>query len=289
MNAPIRPSENIDFSRFLSIAQSVAKHAGWYIGGETFLGYRLKSLDPLLPEHQTAIPLSGLLKIVFEQWTSVTDCEHYSCEERYKDPETITHRVMCYEVSAENLLKYETWTRTDDGPIDPVGDLDILDWDDVSVSSGEVPDEAVTMLCEHLKTTRADYLEEEYMEAYQKKKLPKWDPRITKVVREVCKESIRKEKQYEARMKAETPAQKMHREESDKTSFRMASMCWITKEIEDTHANIRLYKNLRDNAVTTEDRERFQSEIDYLFETGMVTKEDFERCERIDQQAREES
>ena len=201
MKTPISPSETIDFQRFHTIAERVAKHAGWFVGSETFLSYRLKSLEAVLPEHQSTVPPSGLLKIVFEQWTSVTEREDYSSAERYQDPETITHRVMCYEVNAENLLDYETSPLADDGSLDPDGDFWVLDWADASVSDGEVPDEAVVMLCEHLKTTRADYLVEEYKEAYQERKLPNWDPRITKVVSEVCRASVLREKQYERRAK----------------------------------------------------------------------------------------
>jgi len=212
MSKPGTPSENIDFERIREIAEGVAKYAGRYTGSETFMGYNLKEITPLLPKHADSIPLKGKVKIVFEQWSVIDDRVGFKSKKPYPDPETIDHRVMSYVVSTKDLLEYEEELNGHNEPGDPNGDFDLIDWSDVAVSHGKVPDDVVDELCEYLKDQRADFLAEEFSEAFKKGELPKWDPRVLKVVEEECRRSVLEEEEYEAMLATETPEQRKLRE-----------------------------------------------------------------------------
>jgi hypothetical protein len=289
MSNPITPSENIDFERIREIAESVAKYAGRYTGNETFLGYNLKEITPLLPEHAESIPPDGMVKIVFEHWSVVDDRVGFKSKKPYPDPETIDHRVMSYVVSAKDLLEYEEELNGHNEPGDPNGDFDLLDWIDVAVSDGKVPDDVVEALCEYLREQRAGYLDEEFREAFKKGELPKWDPRILKVVEEDCRRSILQDEEYEAMLAAETPEQRKLREGRFWSNMRMVSGRWIGQEVMDTLASIKFYKELRDKTEDPEERKRFQEQVDFLIGSGMVTEEDVARSEKHDREQANES
>jgi len=282
MSRPSTPTGNIDFERIREIAEGVAKYAGRYTGNEIFLGYNLQEAAPLLPEHAGAIPPDGMLKIVFEHWTLVSDRVKYGSKEPYHDPETITHRVMSYDVSAKDLLEYELGLNGHDDPGDPNGEFDLIDWSDVAVSDGDVPDDVVEELCEYLKDQRTGLLDEEFREAFKKGELPTWDPRITKVVEEDCSRRILEDEEYQAYLKTETPEQRNLREERFRMQSQMVSSCWITQEFNDTLASIKFYKGLRDTTEDPEERKRFQEQVDFLIGSGMVTEEDVALSEKHD-------
>ncbi|MEI7962901.1 MAG: hypothetical protein WCI42_03640 [Verrucomicrobiota bacterium] len=289
MSKPSTPSGNIPMSRIKEIAMGVARYAGRYTGNETFLGYNLQEVTPLLPEHEESIPPDGQVKIVFDHWSVVDDRVAYHAKNRYPDPETIDHRVMSYVARAEDVIEYQECLN---GPCDPgdlLGEFDLVDWSDDWVSGGRVPDDVVEELCEFLKEQRADYLAEEFGEAFKKGELPEWDPRITKVVEEDCRKSLQDEEEYEAYLKTETPQQKNMREERFRMQSRMVSACWITREFNDTLASIKLYKGLRDWTEDPEERRRFQEHVDYLIGSGMVTEEDVALSEKHDKEASHES
>jgi hypothetical protein len=283
------PSENIDFERIREIAEGVAKYAGRYTGSETFMGYNLKEITPLLPKHADSIPLKGKVKIVFEHWSVVDDRVGFKSQKPYPDPETIDHRVMSYVVSAKDLLEYEEELNGHNEPGDPNGDFDLIDWSDVAVSSGKVPDDVVDELCEYLANERADFLAEEFSEAFKRGELPKWDPRVLKVVEEDCRRSILQDEEYEAMLAAETPEQRKLREGRFWSNMRMVSGSWIGQEVMDTLASIKFYKELRDRTDDPEERKRFQEKLDFLIGSGMVTEEDVARSEKHDREQANES
>lgn len=289
MSEPALPSRNILMDEIREIALDVANYAGRYTGNETFLGYNLREVCPLLPEHEESIPPEGMVKIVFEHWTLVSDRMNYGAKKHYPDPETLDHRVMSYVVSATDLLDYE---ETLDGwyePGDPYGDFELIDWCDDRISDGGVPDDVVEELCEFLRNEREDYLYEEFEEAFKKGELPEWDPRIMKVVHDVCRECVLREEKYEAMLAAETPEQRKLREGRFNASLRMVSGSWIGKEIEDTLARIKFYKELRDRTEDPEERKRVQDQMDKMMEDGMVSEADVEQSEKNDQEKKDES
>jgi len=283
------PSENIDFERIREIAEGVAKYAGRYTGSETFMGYNLKEITPLLPKHADSIPLKGKVKIVFEHWSVVDDRVGFKSQKPYPDPETIDHRVMSYVVSAKDLLEYGEELNGHNEPGDPNGDFDLIDWSDVAVSSGKVPDDVVDELCEYLANERADFLAEEFSEAFKKGELPKWDPRVLKVVEEECRRSVLEEEEYEAMLATETPEQRKLREGRFHASLRMVSGSWIGKEIQDALASIKIYRELRDGTDDPEERKRLQDKLDILMEEAMVTEEDVALSEKQEREAADES
>ena len=282
MSKPTIPSGNIDFDRLWESARGVAKYAGRYTGYETFLGYHLKSLEPLLLEHAVTIPSDGMVKIIFEHWVLIDDRVHYSSEEPYHDLETVSYRLMSYVVSVEDLLEYEGSLNGYGNPGHPNGDFDLLDWSDVAVSDGEIPDDVVNELCNYLKNHCAIDLNEEFDEAFKNGELPKWDPRITKVVEEACIQSIDSEDNHDTMLADEPPWQKKQREEHFKVQSRIVSSCWITQEFNDTLDSIKFYKSLRDKTTDPAERKRFQDQVESLIGCGIVTEEDVALSERID-------
>lgn len=289
MSKPSTPSGNIDFERIKKIASGVAKYAGRYTGNEIFFGYKLNEVTPLDASHAVSIPPQGMVKIVFEHWCLICDRFKYGTKEPYRDPETISYRCMSYVVSAESLLEYEGDLDGHNDPGDPNGDFDLIHWHDVSVSEGGVPDDVVEELCGYLKGQRADFLAEEFSEAFKKGELPKWDPRITKVVEEDCSRSILEDEEYEASLKVETPEQRNLHEERSKMQNLMVSGSWIAQEFNNTLASIKFYKGLRDRTEDPEERKCFQDKLDILMEEAMVTEEDVSLSEKHDRDAADES
>lgn len=282
-------SGNILMDKIMEFALGVAKYAGRYTGNETFLGYNLRKVSPLLPEHEESIPPEGMVKIVFEHWALNDDRMKYSSKERYPDPETFDHRVMSYVVSAKDLLEYEEGLNGWHDPGDPNGDFELIDWCDDRVSNGGVPDDVVEELCEFLRNEREGYLYEEFEEAFKKGELPEWDPRITKVVDEVCRKCILSVEEYKAMLAAETPEQRKLREGRFNASMRMVSGSWIGKEIQDTLASIKFYKELRDRTDDPEEHKRFQDQMDIMMKDGMVSEADVARSEKNDLEKKDES
>ena len=184
---------HINFERIRKIAKDVAEYAGRYARCETFLGYSLKDVTPLIPEHADSIPREGKVKIDFAHWSLLDDMMDGSSKP-YPDPETITQRTMSYVVSTEALLEYEEYLDDNNGceiTGNPDGDFDLLDWrDDVAVSEGGVPDDVVEALCNYLKDQDAGDLSSDFGEEFLEGKLPKWDSRILKVVEEDIRKSL---------------------------------------------------------------------------------------------------
>ncbi len=286
---PIVPPGNIEFRLIREIAEGVAKYAGRYTGCETFLGHNLQQVSPILPEHTDSIPSDGKVKIIFEHWSVVVDRVDYGAKKRYPDPETVDHRVMSYVVSAEDILEYGEDLKGHYDPGDPIGEFDLIDWSDDKVSKDDVPDSVVDELCDYLRERRADFLAEEFGEAFGKGELPKWDLRILKVVEEDCRRSIREGEEYEAYLKTETPEQKSRREEQFRMQSRIVSSCWITKEFNDTLASIKFYEGLRDRTDDPEERKRFQERVDYFLGGGMVTEADVALSKKHDKENLTES
>jgi hypothetical protein len=284
MSEPALPSRNILMDEIREIALDVANYAGRYTGNETFLGYNLREGSPLFPEHEESIPPEGMVKIVFEHWGLVSDRRNYGTNESYPDPETIDHRVMSCVVSATALLDYEKCSNGGYDPGDPNGDFEVINWCDDGVSDGGVPNDVVEALCEFLRNEREDYLYEEFEEAFKKGELPEWDPRITKVVDDVCRECVLREEKYEAMLAAETPEQRKLREGRFSASLRMVSGSWIGKEIEDTLARIKFYKELSDRTEDPEERKCFQDQMDKMMEDEMVREADVAQSEMNNQE-----
>ena len=284
---------HINFERIRKIAKDVAKYAGRYSRYETFLGYSLKNVTPLMPQHAESIPPEGKVKIDFAHWSLLDELAN-SPGEVYPDPETITQRIMSYELSAEALLEYETYLDGHNGPDDPgdpVGDCKLLDveWrDDFAVSEGSVPDDVVEALCKYLKD-HAGYISSDYEEEFLEGKLPKWDSRILAVVEEDIRKSILEEEAYEADLIDESTEEKVHHVEVMKMSSRTISSCWITQEFNDTLASIKTLKELRDRTDDQEDRKGLQTQLDFIISTGLVTEEDVALSERLDREEVDDS
>ena len=269
------------------MADGVAKYAGRDFRNETFLGYSLKDVTLLNPLHADSIPPDGKVKIDFAHW-SLNDYAG-----GYPNPETITQRIMSYVVSAEALLEYEEDLADYHfylGPGDPDGDFELLDWrDDVAVSDGGVPDDVVEALCKYLKNQPAGDLSYDFREEFLEGKLPKWDSRILKVVEEDLRKSLLEEEAYEAKVAAESPEEKIHREEVMKMSSRTISSCWITQEFYHDLATLMDFKKRRDETDDPQERDRIQSEMDSLISLGLATMEDVARSKMLDRENAGES
>jgi hypothetical protein len=283
---------NISFERIRMIAEDVAQYAGRYFKCETFLGYSLKDVTPLIPQHADSIPPDGKVKIEFSHWTLLDEMMN-SSGKPYADPETVTQRIMSYVVSAESLLDYKEYLAAYSGYDDledPDGDFDLLDWsDNVAVSDGDVPDDVVEALCKYLKNQPAGHLSWDFREDFLEGKLPKWDSRILKVVEEDFRKSFLEEEAYEAKVAAESPEEKIHREEVYKMSNRTISSCWITQEFNDTLDSLMDCTKRRNQTDDTKERDRIQSEMDSLISGGLVTMEDVARCVMLERQDAGES
>jgi hypothetical protein len=284
--------EDIPFDRIKKIANDVAKYAGRYSGRETFLGHSLEDVAPLASQHEHFIPPDGEVKIVFAQW-SLLDEMVSSSSNPYPNPETMTQRIMSYVVSAEDLLEYEVsinGCNNHDQYGDPTGDFDLLDWNDnVAVSCGCVPDEVVEELCNYLKNQRRGYLDEEFREMFFNGELPNWDPRILKIVEDDCRNGILEEKDNDTDLENESAEQGNQREVNFRTLSRTVSSCWISKEFSDNLASIKNLKEILDKTDDPAECNRLKAELEFLFNTGLVTEDDFALSERLDREKADES
>ena len=283
---------NISFDQIRKIANDVAKYAGRYSGCETFLGYSLKEVTPLSSQHAQFIPPDGKVKIIFAQWSLLDEMVN-SSSNPYPNPETMTQRIMSYVVSAENLLEYEGHINDcnkHDQYMDPTGDFDLLDWnDDVAVSDGGVPDEVVEKLCNYLKNQRSGFLDEEFREIFLNGELPNWHPRILKIVEDDCRKGTLEEKDNNTELENESAEQRNQREVNFRTLSRTVSSCWISKEFSDNLASIKNLKEILDRTDDPDECKRLKAELEFLFNTGLVTEEAFALSERLDVEKADES
>ena len=283
---------NIPFDLIRKIANDVAKYSGRYSGRETFLGHSLKDVMPLSSQHAQFIPPDGYVKIIFAQWSLLDEMVN-SSSNPYPNPETITQRIMSYVVSAEDLLEYEGHINDcnkHDQYMDPTGDFDLLDWnDDVAVSHGGVPDEVVEELCNYLKNQRSGFLDEEFREIFLNGELPNWDPRILKIVEDDCRKGILEEKDNDTEFENESAEQRNQREENIRALSRTVSTCWISKEFSDNLDRIKNLKEILDRTNDPDECKRLKAQLEFLFNTGLVTEEDFALSERLDREKTDKS
>lgn len=72
-------------------------------------------------------------------------------------------------------------------------------------------------------------------------------------------------------------------------SSRMISSCWIAQEFYDDLATLMDCKKRRDETDDPQERDRIQSEMDYLISHGLATMEDVARSEMLDRENAGES
>jgi hypothetical protein len=160
-------------------ADTVAKYSDQEPGDEIFLGYEIVALTPVQSESAEEFEAHELFELTTATWSLLLGQD-------YNTPETISRRLLRWTLSVQHILDYKP-EYCHGGITIPEGDVDILEFSElIAVSSGQVPDVVVDALCTYLEEKRADYLAEDYAEAYKNNELPNWDPRILKVIKEAC-------------------------------------------------------------------------------------------------------
>ena len=121
------------------------------------------------------------MAITFEHWLV--------CDDPVCNPNLVTYRLMKITALVSDVIEYDKSPPDSIYDMDLYGDFEVLDYQDVDINSGEVPERIVDMHCNELKD-KAVNLCEEYEEAYLSGKLPAWDSRVLNVIKSACKEGI---------------------------------------------------------------------------------------------------
>jgi hypothetical protein len=169
----------IQLSKISEAAHKIAEYAGQDLHHEIFLGYEIVVLVPVHGKSAKAFEPKEIFELTFAHWV-LSDA--HICG----DPDTVNRRLMRYTLTVEEIINYEP-EYCHGAIIGPVGDFELLEWNEpVAVSSGRVPDDVLDVLCSHLDENEGNCLAEIYAEAFKSGELPRWDPRILKVVEDAC-------------------------------------------------------------------------------------------------------
>jgi hypothetical protein len=170
---------NIELSKIAEAAHKIAEYAGQDLHNEIFLGHEIVALVPVHGKPAKIFELKEVFELTIAHW--VLSGAHIC-----GDPDTVSRRLIRWTLTVEEIINYEP-EYAHGAIVDPAGDFELLEWNEtVAVSSGRVPDVVLNVLCRHLHENEGDCLAENYAGAFKSGELPRWDPRILKVVEDAC-------------------------------------------------------------------------------------------------------